>query len=146
MERDNFLDTNIIINYINFDEEFHSKITKKCRDYIIKNNAEKIILCFFVISELYNIMKKEMKDESNLLRLSWDERPAELLDRYLREGENSWNVHMGHIVIRNLLSEYLNNKSVDFHPSVLDVGCGSGNRSEERRVGKECRSRWSPDH
>ena len=21
-----------------------------------------------------------------------------------------------------------------------------GNRSEERRVGKECRSRWSPDH
>ena len=29
-------------------------------------------------------------------------------------------------------------------------GCGtekkSGNRSEERRVGKECRSRWSPYH
>ena len=24
------------------------------------------------------------------------------------------------------------------------VGCGS--RSEERRVGKECRSRWSPYH
>ena len=26
-------------------------------------------------------------------------------------------------------------------------GCGSKfNRSEERRVGKECRSRWSPYH
>src|SRR5437588_10401369 len=24
--------------------------------------------------------------------------------------------------------------------------CGSGTRSEERRVGKECRSRWWPDH
>src|SRR5947209_20408425 len=24
--------------------------------------------------------------------------------------------------------------------------CGSGMRSEERRVGKECRYRWSPDH
>src|SRR5437868_8854590 len=24
--------------------------------------------------------------------------------------------------------------------------CRSGGRSEERRVGKECRSRWSPDH
>src|SRR5437588_6249440 len=24
--------------------------------------------------------------------------------------------------------------------------CNSGNRSEERRVGKECRSRWSPYH
>ena len=23
---------------------------------------------------------------------------------------------------------------------------GMGNRSEERRVGKECRSRWSPYH
>src|SRR6266849_10500323 len=25
-------------------------------------------------------------------------------------------------------------------------GDSSGRRSEERRVGKECRSRWSPDH
>src|SRR6266702_3939057 len=24
--------------------------------------------------------------------------------------------------------------------------CRHGRRSEERRVGKECRSRWSPDH
>src|SRR5689334_25267200 len=35
--------------------------------------------------------------------------------------------------------------------SVLEIGCGTGDllaatRSEERRVGKECRSRWSPDH
>ena len=30
---------------------------------------------------------------------------------------------------------------------ILDVGAGSGcHRSEERRVGKECRSRWSPYH
>ena len=27
-----------------------------------------------------------------------------------------------------------------------DYCCTSGNRSEERRVGKECRSRWSPYH
>src|SRR3712207_9298136 len=27
---------------------------------------------------------------------------------------------------------------------VLDVDAGDGLRSEERRVGKECRSRWSP--
>src|SRR2546428_9703320 len=25
-------------------------------------------------------------------------------------------------------------------------GCTTSQRSEERRVGKECRSRWSPDH
>src|SRR5256885_12460916 len=56
----------------------------------------------------------------------------------------------------------------EFHPKILvDVGCGGGGiakafqnvgcpaihcfdnseeRSEERRVGKEGRSRWSPDH
>ena len=28
---------------------------------------------------------------------------------------------------------------------IISVGC-FGHRSEERRVGKECRSRWSPYH
>src|SRR3712207_8926460 len=28
----------------------------------------------------------------------------------------------------------------------LNLGVGSAVRSEERRVGKECRSRWSADH
>src|ERR1039457_5336634 len=31
-------------------------------------------------------------------------------------------------------------------PLPLDRGIWSADRSEERRVGKECRSRWSPDH
>ena len=31
--------------------------------------------------------------------------------------------------------------------SIIDVTtCGNQPRSEERRVGKECRSRWSPYH
>src|SRR4030042_2830633 len=29
-------------------------------------------------------------------------------------------------------------------PLIEDAACASGSRSEERRVGKECRSRWSP--
>src|SRR5256886_5218231 len=28
----------------------------------------------------------------------------------------------------------------------IQLGLGESKRSEERRVGKECRSRWSPDH
>src|SRR5260370_41363933 len=28
----------------------------------------------------------------------------------------------------------------------FEIATGVGNRSEERRVGKECRSRWSPYH
>ena len=46
--------------------------------------------------------------------------------------------------------------SCDDFVRILDIGCGTSdfslklfehlNRSEERRVGKECRSRWSPYH
>src|SRR5690242_4879651 len=31
-------------------------------------------------------------------------------------------------------------------PGLTQAGMVMGTRSEERRVGKECRSRWSPDH
>src|SRR3989442_10318218 len=33
-----------------------------------------------------------------------------------------------------------------FHPQHLEAVVAAGKRSEERRVGKECRSRWSPYH
>ena len=33
-----------------------------------------------------------------------------------------------------------------FRITAVAFGDGSYNRSEERRVGKECRSRWSPYH
>ena len=29
---------------------------------------------------------------------------------------------------------------------IVRASAGTGKRSEERRVGKECRSRWSPYH
>ena len=34
----------------------------------------------------------------------------------------------------------------EFESSVSIIWKGEKYRSEERRVGKECRSRWSPDH
>jgi len=38
--------------------------------------------------------------------------------------------------------------SYDEHKRVIDIciAAAKGSRSEERRVGKECRSRWSPYH
>ena len=35
-----------------------------------------------------------------------------------------------------------------YHPEAgeASIRCEAGGRSEERRVGKECRSRWSPYH
>ena len=37
-------------------------------------------------------------------------------------------------------------KYVDFSSAQSITGAKTFNRSEERRVGKECRSRWSPYH
>ena len=42
------------------------------------------------------------------------------------------------------LSKY--NLSICVVEKEEDVCCGTSKRSEERRVGKECRSRWSPYH
>ena len=49
------------------------------------------------------------------------------------------------------MSEYLENIYVDFASDINEQTklCqlkGLNFRSEERRVGKECRSRWSPYH
>ena len=38
------------------------------------------------------------------------------------------------------------NLSVKFDGDVIEDIAFAGDRSEERRVGKECRSRWSPYH
>ena len=40
----------------------------------------------------------------------------------------------------------LNRVSFNGAPAKYDIRTWSPDRSEERRVGKECRSRWSPYH
>ena len=51
---------------------------------------------------------------------------------------------------KNLYNKYLNDinsgVNTDWLAQPLRVGVGHKHRSEERRVGKECRSRWSPYH
>jgi len=36
--------------------------------------------------------------------------------------------------------------AVEKFNTFVEIDAGVGERSEERRVGKECRSRWSPYH
>ena len=42
--------------------------------------------------------------------------------------------------------EYFEGMTLKDHIKSSNIGLGEFLRSEERRVGKECRSRWSPDH
>ena len=46
----------------------------------------------------------------------------------------------------NMLAEELDTLKVVDVEEILVIAAPKENRSEERRVGKECRSRWSPYH
>src|SRR5436309_10555271 len=37
-------------------------------------------------------------------------------------------------------------EAIEWEGKALHIATAEKSRSEERRVGKECRSRWSPDH
>ena len=57
-------------------------------------------------------------------------------------------MHVGHMEVINTVKSVAKKKDIptavitfDPHPKTV-----INNRSEERRVGKECRSRWSPYH
>ena len=55
-------------------------------------------------------------------------------------------------IVRNVKGRVVTPGLVDLHTHLREPGnedeetVASGARSEERRVGKECRSRWSPYH
>src|SRR2546430_7296789 len=64
-------------------------------------------------------------------------------------------VYLGvHLVEGYLIQPLVMRRAVEVKPALLLFGQGlfsavfglMGTRSEERRVGKECRSRWSPYH
>src|SRR2546427_6804584 len=66
--------------------------------------------------------------------------PAEALGALLAAIRNSQSV------IRNSVEVTLEANPEDVTPDRAVAWRASGIRSEERRVGKECRSRWSPYH
>ena len=50
------------------------------------------------------------------------------------------------IVLNTLIAMFSQYCDDRFTAEMVDVVYEEGSRSEERRVGKECRSRWSPYH
>ena len=60
----------------------------------------------------------------------------------LARGENLYQIKRGN----NGISLDVADRIVSKFPQVDKLWLLTGERSEERRVGKECRSRWSPYH
>lgn len=57
MEKDSFLDSNVIINYANYQKDKSKEIVTNCYLYLT-NKKGKFIICYAVIRELFNIIKK----------------------------------------------------------------------------------------
>ena len=57
MEKDSFIDTNVIINYVNYQKDKSKDIVTKCYLYVV-NKQNNFIICRAVIKELYNILTK----------------------------------------------------------------------------------------
>ena len=57
MEKDSFIDTNVIINYVNYQKDKSKDIVTKCYLYVV-NRKNKFIICHTVIRELSNILTK----------------------------------------------------------------------------------------
>ena len=75
----------------------------------------------------------------------------DLIDRavFLRDGEivKEWNAQeFGALSDGDLASLELRTTRLEETRLLHDAGDQGSSRSEERRVGKECRSRWSPYH
>lgn len=57
MEKDSFLDSNVIINYANYQKDKSKEIVNKCYSYI-SNKQGRFIICYAVIRELFNVITK----------------------------------------------------------------------------------------
>lgn len=72
MERDSFLDTNVIINFTRYQKDKSDELTTKCYLYLSKKEG-KFIVCYAVVRELSNVMSKLSVIHKEVLRKVGDE-------------------------------------------------------------------------
>ena len=71
------------------------------------------------------------------------------MQKYVTEQENFWAGEFGNAYIKRNEDDKILAGKTAFFAKILSCLSGENlraERSEERRVGKECRSRWSPYH
>ncbi|MEI6731921.1 MAG: PIN domain-containing protein [archaeon] len=67
MSQASFLDTNVIINYANYQKDKSDEIVQKCYSYVISKPG-KFIVCYAVIRELSNVITKRSIIHKEVLR------------------------------------------------------------------------------
>src|SRR5256885_15539921 len=90
----------------------------------------------------YTTLFRSLAQEERLLRFVFPERPGALF-KFLSLMAPTWNISLFHY--RNQGAGY-GRILVGMQVPAKDGKKFDAFRSEERRVGKECRSRWSPYH
>ena len=93
----------------------------------------------------------ELNKRTNCTRVMGEKSKSEVIDIKIKDNEkiNIENIELkaihtpGHT---DCSYSYIMNDRVFTGDTLLINGTGRTDRSEERRVGKECRSRWSPYH
>src|SRR3712207_5313040 len=88
-------------------------------------------------------------DIEQKLQETIDQRPAidaVIKDVVAKGFDNVWFVGAGGSLICSYPAHYLLQRKAGFPAFQLQSDELNCSRSEERRVGKECRSRWSPYH
>ena len=87
---------------------------------------------------LYKMFHEKKKTKNNTITIEYNKQKIELTN------DDNWFLNM----ITPYLDKYLGIPSLEEAEAELnkDYPTTGKRRSEERRVGKECRSRWSPYH
>jgi predicted nucleic acid-binding protein len=57
MDKDSFIDTNVIVHYANYQKDKSIEIVSRCYSYI-SNKSGKFIICYAVYNELFNVIQK----------------------------------------------------------------------------------------
>ena len=117
----------------------------------VKNNNRRI-RCAYIIEEIieetynnwngYKAIINDIKSKSLFGKIKFSDSSLELANELYSKIEiTDWFECKNDNQLNSL-----KNVALDFHDSYIKKTKDLNNRSEERRVGKECRSRWSPYH
>ena len=119
------------------------------KERTISTNRTVLNLQFLTIILFSVIPRRHQKRQSHLYLFFKLKKPPEKPDGFCDKTGCS-NVYKLHSEQETLLAWYLHWLWIfsAWLPGKIAQGCSRGSplRSEERRVGKECRSRWSPYH